>query len=330
MAEKFEPISESRPQNPARIAVVVATYQRPAIVERMVGSLATEPEVSIICVVDNGSEKELKPLLEKLDSRVRYIDPGANLGCGGGLARGFSEALKDKGITHIWVVDDDAVIVAGCARRLLKVMEQAGAEVAVPLISGPDGKINSFPGPLKSPAWDEIRKPITPEQFVAGCGNGPWDFTWAPGVCLLVTRRTAEESGGPRADYWLMGEDVEYTCRLSARYRTILAPEARALHLQPPPQSQTREVLRRYDFVKFCAFLTNTTFTSMNFRHGRRLIKHLPGNYLRFMRNYGWSFSNVRQALQCFLWGGIRRLPAGSGEFQKFKAHYLEHGQAPT
>ncbi|HZQ47692.1 MAG TPA: hypothetical protein VFC07_11810, partial [Verrucomicrobiae bacterium] len=237
--------------------------------------------------------------------------------------------LQDKGVTHIWIVDDDAVIVAGCARRLLKAMEQAGAEVAVPLISGADGKINSFPGPLKSPAWHEIRKAITPDQFVAACGNGPWDFTWAPGVCVLVTRRTAEESGGPRADYWLMGEDVEYTCRLTARYRAILAPEARAMHLQPPPQSQTKEVLRRYDFVKFCAFLTNTTFTSINFSHGRRLIKHLPGNYLRFMRNYGWSFSNARQAFQCFLWGAIRRLPAGSSQFQKFKAHYLEHGQAP-
>ncbi len=326
MAETHKPKSESQPRPPGRIAVVVATYKRPAIVERMVLSLATEPEVKIICVVDNGCDKELKPLLEKLDSRMRYIDAGSNLGCGGGLARGFNEALKDKSITHIWIVDDDAVIVSGCAGRLLKAMEREGAEVTVPLISGPDGKINSFPGPLKAPAWDEIRKPITPEQFVAACGSGPWDFTWAPGVCVLVTRRTAEESGGPRSDYWLMGEDVEYTCRLTARYRAILAPEARAMHLQPPPQSQTKEVLRRYDFVKFCAFLTNTTYTSMNFSHGRRLIKHLPGNYLRFMRNYGWKFSNARQAFQCFLWGAIRRLPAGSSEFQKFKANYLENG----
>jgi len=327
MAETLELKPESRQQMRGRIAVVVATYKRPAIVERMVGSLATESEVSVICIVDNGSEPELKPLLEKLDSRVRYIDAGSNLGCGGGLARGFSEALKDKSITHIWIVDDDAVIVSGCARRLLKAMEQAGAEVGVPLISGPDGKINSFPGPLKAPAWQQIRKAITPEQFVAACGNGPWDFTWAPGVCVLVTRRTAEEIGGPRADYWLMGEDVEYTCRLTARYRAILAPEARAMHLQPPPQqSQTKEILRRYNFVKFCAFLTNTTYTSINFSHGRRLIKHLPGNYLRFMRNYGWTFSNARRAFQCFLWGGICRLPAGSSAFQKFKANYLEHG----
>lgn len=326
MADVIEPKAESTSQPAARIAVVVATYKRPAIVERMTGSLATEPEVSDIFVVDNGSDKELKPLLEGLDARVRYIDAGSNLGCGGGLARGIGEALKDKSVTHIWIVDDDAVVVSGCAGRLLKAMAQAKAEVAVPLISGADEKIASFPGPLKGLAWQEIRKPITPEQFVNACGTGPCDFTWSPGVCLLVTRRAVEESGGPRTDYWLMGEDVEFTCRLSARYRAILAPEARAMHLQPMAQSQTREMLRRYDFVKFCAFLTNTTYTSMKFSHGHRLIKHLPGNYVRFMRNYGWTFSNARRALQCFLWGGVWRLPAGSGEFQKFKARYLENG----
>lgn len=181
---------------------------------------------------------------------------------------------------------------------------------------------------MKNPAWQQIRRDITPEQFVSACGNGPWEFTWAPGVCVMVTRRAAEETGGPRSDYWLMGEDVEFSCRLTARYRGILVPEARAMHLQPPPQAQSQETLDRYNFVKFCAFLTNTTYTSLNFRHGRRLMKHLPGNYVRFLRIYGWTFSNVKQAIQCFLWGGVRRLPAGSAEFQQFKADYLAKGQA--
>jgi GT2 family glycosyltransferase len=258
--------------------------------------------------------------LEKRDARVRYIDAGSNLGCGGGLALGCQEVLKDKTVTHIWIVDDDAVIVAGCTRILLDAMGRAAADVAVPLIAGPDGKIASFPGPLKGAAWQQIRRPITPDEFVAACGQAPVDFVWSPGVCLLITRRAAAEAGGPRTEYWLMGEDLEFTCRLSARYKSILVPAARALHLQPG------QVNKKADFVKFGAFLTNLGYTTVSFPHGRKLLRHLPGNYLRFLRAYGLSPSTLRQALQFLYWGAFRRLPAGSSEFQKFRSRYLQTG----
>jgi GT2 family glycosyltransferase len=301
----------------ARIALVMATYKRPAVVERLVGSLASEAEVVAVCVVDNGSDNALKASLEKLDRRVRCLDAGANLGCGGGLALGCREALRDTSVTHLWIVDDDVVIVPGCAARLLKAMVQARAEVAVPLLAGPDGKIISYPGPLQGPAWREIRRPITPEQFMAVCGPAPLDFVWSPGACLLVTRRAAVEAGGPRTEYWLMGEDLEYTCRLSARYRAILAPEARALHWQP---SQNRDA----QYVKSCAMLTNAAYTIRSFSHGRRLLRHLPGNCFHFLEHYGFSPGNLCQVLRSLYWGAVCRLPAGSSRFQQFRSDYFQ------
>jgi GT2 family glycosyltransferase len=309
-----------------RVAAVITTYNRREIVQRLIRSLATETPVSVILVVDNYRDKELKPLVENLDPRVRYVDPGIDLGRGGGLALGFNEALKDGAITHLWIWDDDAVIVEGCTAELLAAMEREKAELSTPLLAGATGKIDQFPGPLKGKAWQEIRKPITPEQFIAACGDSPLEFIWAPAVCVLVSRRAVEELGLPRNDFWLTGEDLEYTCRLTKRFKGILVPPARALHLQPQSKPADTTAHERYNFIKFCAHLTNLSYISFHLAHGRRMLRRLPSNYFRFMRAYGWTFSTLRHAFMCFSWGAIRRMPAGSSQFQKFKAAYMQAG----
>jgi GT2 family glycosyltransferase len=307
-----------------RVAAIIATYNRPVVVARLVRSMAREGYIGVICVVDNGSDPAVKKSLESLDGRIRYIDAGSNRGCGGGLALGFETVLPDKTITHFWILDDDAVLEHGCGTKLITAMEREGADLAVPFIYDARGKIGSFPGPLKGQAWQEIKKPITPADFVATCGSAPRNIFWATGVCILVSRRAVEQCGLPRTDYWLMGEDIEYTARISARFKAILVPEARAHHLPPPPKETSVEQARRYAYVKFCAHLTNNTYTSTALRHGWRVFRHLPGNYLRFFRENGWSPRNLLRAFRCFFWGAIRREPAGSARFQKFRAAMMQ------
>jgi GT2 family glycosyltransferase len=319
-------ISQNCPPSDAavRVAAVIATYNRPAIVTRLIRSMSRENYFGPICVVDNGSDPALKQSLESLDSRIRYIDAGSNRGCGGGLALGIESILPEKELTHFWILDDDAVLEAGCGIKLVSAMQRETADLAVPFIYDADGKIGSFPGPLKGQAWEEIKRPNTPAEFIATCGSAPRQIFWAPGVCILVSRRAVEQCGLPRTDYWLMGEDIEYTARISARFKAILVPEARAHHLPPPAKDAAAEQARRYAYVKFCAHLTNNTYTAIALPHGWRLLRHLPGNYLRFLREYGWSPRNIAQAFHCFSWGAIRREPAGSARFQKFRTAMMQ------
>lgn len=305
----------------ARIAVIVTTYKRPPIITRLVSSLAAEPRAARICVVDNGGDKTLQAHLQRLDARACCLDAGTNLGCGGGLALGCQEMLKDNAITHLWIVDDDVQLLPGCADQLLKAMQSAKADVAVPLMAEHDGNIISFPGPLAGRAWREIRRRLTPDEFVSICGDAPLEFVWSPGPCLLVTRRAAMDVGLPRTEYWLMGEDLEYTCRLSSQYRSVLAPAARAMHLQ---HSSSKEA----QLVKFGAMLTNLAYTASKFRHGRRLLRHLPGNYVRFLKAFGFSTCTLSLALRFFYWGAVCRIPAGGPRFQKFRTDYLESARA--
>ena len=313
-----------------RVAAIIATYNRPAIVARLVRSMAREDSISVICVVDNGSDPTVKKSLESLDRRVRYIDAGSNRGCGGGLVLGLESVLADKSISHFWILDDDAVIEPGCGTKLITAMQQENADLAVPFIYDADGKIGSYPGPLKGQAWKEIRRPNTPADFIATCGSAPREIFWSPGVCVLVSRRAVEQCGLPRTDYWLMGEDIEYTARISARFKATLVPEARAHHLPPPAKDAAAEQARRYAYVKFCAHLTNNTYTAIALPHGWRLFRHLPGNYLRFFRENGWAPRSVAQAFRCFFWGAIRREPAGSARFQKFRTAMMQSPPAKS
>lgn len=295
--------------------MVVATYRRAECLDRLLRSLATEsPALGGALVVDNAGDCDPAHVAKAgCPVPVRVLAPGSNLGTGGGLAAGLERLFEDPAVTHAWIMDDDACATPGALAGMLAAGAATRAGAVSPMVVDEAGVIRWFPGPLPQPAWDLIRSQVTPELFLERCGGAPLPWNWATWAGLLVTRRAYRETGAPRSDLWFQSTDIEYTLRLSARFPCVLAPAAVCLHL-PPPCPAT--LARRKELWA----LQNNAFITFRLRHGRRILRHLPGNHYRYWRRNGRSPGALAESVLALWRGAALGRPVGATAYEAFSA----------
>ncbi len=123
---------------------------------------------------------------------------------------------------------------------------------------------------------------------------------------MLITRRSLETLGGHRTDYWVRGEDLEFTLRITHRWLGIYAPKARVQHL-PPAGSGKPEV----EYFRHAAMLQNIAYTSLRLRHGWRIAWTLPSNWLNFWRSSRYAPRALGEILRTLFYGALLGWPAG-------------------
>lgn len=294
------------PAPPARVFAVVATHRRPELLARLLRSLASQgPDLAGLVVVNNGGDEASARVARGFPLGATVLTPDRNLGTGGGLKLGFEQVLGQTPATHLWILDDDACATPGALAALLAAQAAGGAEVVSPLVPDARGIITWFPGPLAQPAWNLVRSGVTPAEFRARCGDRPLRWNWATWASLLVSRAAVEAVGPPRTDFWYQATDIEYTLRLSARFRCVLAPAAVCPHLPPPETPEQRRLKDHWS-------LQNHAFMSLRLRHGWRALRHLPGNHYRFWRRHGGTGGALRDSLSAFWRGAVLGQPVGA------------------
>jgi GT2 family glycosyltransferase len=297
--------------NDASVIAIIASYQRATELARLLASLTTLPaHLAGAIVIDNGAAEAGSSETQNGPLRIQRIAPGRNLGCGGGLRLGEQMALERfPSATHLWILDDDTVVEPDTLAELLAAMEKENADAAHPLVVAPDGSLGWFPGLLDRKKFRIIKKPQTPDQFVAWCGDAAIPFSWSQGIALLVTRRVVDEIGFHRDDYWVRGEDLEFSLRITHRHRGVYVPRTRVQHLPPALDGDAAH----WEYTKHRAMLQNLAFTSFRLTHGRPLVRTLPGNWLRFVRTWGWRPPVLADAGITFARGALFGMPAGGG-----------------
>ncbi len=295
-----------------KTVAVIATYRRPTEVARLLASLgkSTLPLHGIV-IVDNAADPATRAACEL----HRYVAAAENLGCGGGLCLAEETALREfPTLTHLWVLDDDVVVEPTTLATLHSQMGDAAA--ACPQAADTEGRLNWFPGLLDRAKFNALRRAATPAEYLLQCGPAPESFTWATGVALLVTRTAIERAGLHRGDFWVRGEDLDFSLRITATARGCYVPTAHVAHLPPGGGIVADDFPER---MKHAAMLQNSAYLIAHTPHGRRLLRHWPGNAYRHLRRFGLSsFPDILRAAHL---GALRALPAGSpgGKFFRQK-----------
>ena len=300
------------------VAAIIATYRRPRELARLLDSLAQiRSLLAAVVVVDNGASAEVCALVEAARCPAHYLDPGKNLGCGGGLRLAGPRALELAGenCTHLLVLDDDAVVGPDTLAILAAAMEHEHATLACPLVVNGHDLVYWLPG-FADHARERGRVGgLSVADFRARFGNFPLPIIWAQGICLLVARHAVELHGVHRDDFWVRGEDLEFSLRFTAHGRGIFVPAAIAGHIPPPEPAASPLAV---EYLKHCAHLQNIAHIGLRLPHGARIAWTLAGALRHFFSVWGWR--SVADALRALWRGAVLGEPAGRGAGRTFRA----------
>jgi GT2 family glycosyltransferase len=256
-----------------RTVAVVPCHNRRALLVECLGALAAQSHtLDEVLVIDNASRDGSGDAAREWE-RVRVIRLDVNTGSAGAYSRGIAEAAAG-GADWIWLLDDDAEPEPDALELLLRspVAADPGTAALCGTVLGPDGRVDVLHRGLIGRLMRAL-----PETAYAPGSVPCVDYSSFTG--MLVRGDVARAVDPPRADFFIWGDDVEYSVRLRKVGAIRLVPESRVLHKAPMGDTATRRsrfwnrVLGvRYGSAPLEEFWKNLqairNFTWTRYRHG--------------------------------------------------------------
>lgn len=209
-----------------KILAIVVTYNRLELLKDAIKSLRYQETKCDILVVNNGSTDGSGEWLDTQDGLI--IIHQDNVGGAGGFYTGLKYAAE-HGYDFAWIMDDDIEANPSTLKELCdgynylvergetpgflcsKVVNLDGETTNVPVISD---KRNS----VGSPQWDKY------------LNYGLVEIKLATFVSVYIPTCRIREVGLPYKDFFIWGDDTEYTLRISTIYKSYLAGKSLIIH----------------------------------------------------------------------------------------------------
>ncbi len=222
-----------------RVTAVVVTYNRLTLLKECVAALLQQDYKELnILLVDNNSTDGTKEYVNELIAfhadKISALFLEKNIGGSGGFHEGMKHAMKNNP-DWLWLMDDDTLPERGACSELCK---------ATQIIEGKIGFLSSNVYGMKNECMN------TPRMKVIQKGeNGYADWNiYLPNSIVKVNSATfcacfvsaeaVREVGLPIKEYFIWGDDTEYTLRLSRYYgQGWLVGKSRVLHKRENGQS---------------------------------------------------------------------------------------------
>jgi GT2 family glycosyltransferase len=210
------------------VAVVVVTYNRAALLMRMLAGLATlERQPDAVIVVDNASTDHTQTVLDGVGDAhpalpLQVLRPETNLGGAGGFHLGMRTAYE-QGFDRVWLMDDDVVPAPDCLGVLMDVDEDC-------LMSVREDRAGNLVE--KAAVTFDLRNPLAIRPKTAmvettyGERSAMPDKVAIENVAFegfMVRRTVIEAIGLPDPDFFIFYDDVDYALRARRAGFTIWA-----------------------------------------------------------------------------------------------------------
>jgi rhamnopyranosyl-N-acetylglucosaminyl-diphospho-decaprenol beta-1,3/1,4-galactofuranosyltransferase len=209
---------------PPRIVAVVVTFNRRALLERLVDELRRTPRLAEVVVVDNASTDGTGAWLAAQED-LHGVTLAENRGGAGGFHEGMRMGLE-RGADLLWLMDDDGLPVTGCLDLLLE--HQGAFDFWGPAVLA-EQEPSRLCFPIRLPGRASVVHRMAEVETAAVDGVIPDVVIPFNGV--LVTADLAGRIGLPREEFFIWGDDVEYLWRARrAGARTGTVVDSHFLH----------------------------------------------------------------------------------------------------
>ncbi|MGN0983386.1 MAG: glycosyltransferase family 2 protein, partial [Gemmiger sp.] len=214
-----------REEKKSAVAAVVVTYNRLALLQQCVEALRAQTVRCDILIVDNASADETARWLA-CQTDLHCRNTGSNLGGAGGFNCGMRWAVQ-AGYDYVWIMDDDTLPRPDALQKLLE---------ADACLGGPEhyGFLSS------AVLWTDGHECAMNRQkaardfyrYIEYVRYGLLSVQQATFVSLLFPKETILRWGLPIKDFFIWGDDLEYTRRIAVRGKApcFLAGQSQVVH----------------------------------------------------------------------------------------------------
>lgn len=210
-----------------KTCTVVVTYNRLALLKDAIEALKMQTEPSDILVVNNGSTDGTK---EYLDGQTELlVIHQENLGGAGGFYAGMKYAAE-KGYDFAWVMDDDVIPDVDALKSLKDAYDFLSVKEKVGFLCST--VVNREGIPVNNPNVDLKRNKTGDVSWNKYLSEGVVGVSSATFVSVFVPCSIIFEVGLPYKEFFIWGDDTEYTNRISARYSSYLVGRSVVMHLR--------------------------------------------------------------------------------------------------
>lgn len=200
------------------VILVVVTYNRKELLLECIEALTEQTyELEKIIIIDNnstdGTYDSLKSNGYIENNKIIYKKLEKNIGGAGGFYEGMKFA-RTFNPDWVWIMDDDTIPKKDSLEELIKGSTTIDEKISflASSVYGINGECMNVPNVNIEPAKNGY-----PEWYKY-LSNGIVKIKEATFVSLLINGKAIKEVGLPFKDYFIWGDDTEYTLRLNKYY----------------------------------------------------------------------------------------------------------------
>lgn len=195
-----------------KVIAVVVTYNRLEMLRLCLGALAEQTYPCDVLVVNNASTDDTDAWTTeyvKSAANLHYIDTGKNIGGAGGFNMGIRWAVEN-GYEYVWVMDDDCIPACDALEKLMQ---------ADRTIAGDYGYLSSVVLWTDGTECKMNRQKIKKSYYEKAhyLKDNLIQVEQSTFVSLLFPAKTVRKVGLPIKEFFIWGDDIEYTRRITVR-----------------------------------------------------------------------------------------------------------------
>lgn len=232
-----------------KVLAIIVTYNRKQLLDEAISALLkqTYQELDIL-VVDNastdGTKEHIQDLIDK--KMVLYENTKKNIGGAGGFSYGVKYGVENN-YDYLWLMDDDTIANETCLEELFKA--EARLDIKYGFLCSYAEWIDGTPCVMNIPTLEKYWG-----EFLIYLDEKLLSVKTASFVSFLLKAEVVREVGLPIKEFFIWGDDTEYSRRISKKYPSFFVKDSKVIHKMGSNRStdiyeETGDRLDRYKLL---------------------------------------------------------------------------------